>query len=76
MDSMNRWETENRSKSRNWLLAIIFLAGVGFRFFGIQWGIPNYFHPDERQIMYQVTDLSWEEPNPKFFAYCHFQLIY
>ncbi len=69
MESLGGETKTQYRQGRNWLLAVIFIAGLGFRLFGIQWGIPSYFHPDERQIMYQVTDLSWQEPNPKFFAY-------
>ncbi len=57
---------------RDWILVLIFMAGLGFRLFGIHWGMPNYFHPDERQVMFQVTDIKLnkvETYNPKFFAY-------
>ena len=57
------------NKRRNWFLILIFFLGLGFRFHGLDWGIPHYFHPDERQVMFQTMDLNLKNLNPKFFAY-------
>ena len=64
-------------------LALIFLGFLGFalRIYGLNWDQGNSFHPDERQILFHVTVLSWptnvaqfldpvKSPlNPHFFAY-------
>ncbi|MBN1552820.1 glycosyltransferase family 39 protein, partial [bacterium] len=61
-------------KKRNWLLILIFLIGLGLRLYGIQWGIPHFFHPDERQIMFKTTDINKHDLNPHFFAYGSFPI--
>lgn len=65
------------------LLAIV-LLGLLLRLYGINWDQGNSFHPDERQIMFHVTTLSWPKSfaqflnptnsplNPHFFAYGSF----
>ena len=82
---------------RPFALCITALAGFAVRLYGLDWDslILRYqslaapgenFHPDERQIMYQVVKLSWPgswaqffDPvhsplNPHFFAYGTFPL--
>jgi len=67
------------------LVGIAFL-GLLLRLYGINWDQGNSFHPDERQIMFHVTTLSWPKSfaqfldpinsplNPHFFAYGSFPL--
>ena len=55
-------------KTRNWLLFFIFLAGISFRLYGLRWGFPHYFHPDERQVMFRVSDLSWKRSESSLFC--------
>ncbi len=71
-------------------LGVTTLLGFFVRLYGIDWdnvsGYGTNIHPDERQIMYQVTSLSWptswaqffneaKSPlNPHFFAYGSFPL--
>ncbi|MBN1356407.1 glycosyltransferase family 39 protein [bacterium] len=62
-------EIPRKKTNRNWLLFLILIAGTTFRFYGIRWGMPSFFHPDERQIMFKVNDISWNDLNPHFFAY-------
>jgi hypothetical protein len=69
-------------------LALCGLALFGFalRLYGLNWDQGNSFQPDERQILFHVTTLSWpaslaqflnpaQSPlNPHFFAYGSFPL--
>src|SRR6266571_9302427 len=69
-------------------LALLGLAllGLALRLYGLNWDQGNSFHPDERQIMFHVTVLSWPHSlaqfldpvnsplNPHFFAYGSFPL--
>ena len=48
---------------------IIILIGIALRWDSLNWARPYYFHPDEVRLMYAVNDISWHNPNPKFFAY-------
>ncbi len=62
------------------------LLGLALRLYGLNWDQGNNFHPDERQILFQVTKLAWptsfavfRDPvhsplNPHFFAYGSFPL--
>ena len=64
----------------------IALLGLALRLYGLNWDQGNSFHPDERQIMFHVTVLSWPHSvaqffdvvnsplNPHFFAYGSFSL--
>ncbi|MBV8694195.1 MAG: glycosyltransferase family 39 protein [Ktedonobacteraceae bacterium] len=69
-------------------LALWGIAVLGFllRIYGLDWDQGNSFHPDERQILFHVTALSWPRSlaqflnaassplNPHFFAYGSFPL--
>ncbi len=59
----------SRPRGRNWALFLIVCIGLFFRLYGINWGMPHYFHPDERQVMYKTGDISLSDMNPHFFAY-------
>jgi len=62
------------------------LLGLALRLYGLNWDQGNSFHPDEREIMFHVTALSWPNSfaqfldpvnsplNPHFFAYGSFPL--
>ncbi len=64
----------------------IVLLGFLLRLYGLNWDSGNSFHPDERQIMFHVTVLTWPKSmaqfldpvnsplNPHFFAYGSFPL--
>ncbi len=57
-------------KTSGFLLSIIMLVGVFFRFYNLNWGAPFYFHPDERNIASSVSQLQFpSQMNPNFFAY-------
>jgi len=44
--------------------------GIFLRFYNLNWGAPFYFHPDERNIIYSIGQLSFpHNMNPHFFAY-------
>src|SRR5260370_5942229 len=76
--SMVRW--------RPFALFALALLGLALRLYGLNWDQGNSFHPDERQIMFHVTVLSWPHSlaqfldpvnsplNPHFFAYGSFPL--
>ena len=49
--------------------SLIILIGIFFRFYNLNWGAPFYFHPDERNIIYSILQLSFSNLNPHFFAY-------
>ena len=67
------------------LFAIVLLSLL-LRLYGLNWDQGNSFHPDERQIMFHVTVLTWPNSlaqfldpvnsplNPHFFAYGSFPL--
>ena len=69
-------------------LALFGLAFLGLvlRLYGLDWDQGNNFHPDERQILFHVIQLSWPSSvaqffnaatsplNPHFFAYGSFPL--
>jgi hypothetical protein len=67
-------------------LGALCLGGFLLRLYGLNWDQGNSFHPDEREILFQVTALRWptswaqfldptQSPlNPHFFAYGSFPL--
>jgi len=67
-------------------LCSIVLLGLLLRLYGLNWDQGNSFHPDERQIMFHITMLTWPKSmtqfldpvnsplNPHFFAYGSFPL--
>lgn len=67
-------------------LIAVALLGLALRLYGLNWDQGNSFHPDERQILFHVTALSWPNSlaqfldpvnsplNPHFFAYGSFPL--
>lgn len=55
-------------------LIIIILLAVAFRFYGLNWDQGQHFHPDERMITMVADKISWQEPNPHFFAYGSFPI--
>src|SRR5579883_934099 len=67
------------------LSGLVLLAFV-LRLYGLDWDMGNSFHPDERQILFHVTALSWPHSfaqfldaansplNPHFFAYGSFPM--
>ena len=66
----------------------IAVLGLALRLYGLNWDAGNNFQPDERQIMFHVTTLSWPQSfaqfwdpvnsplNPHFFAYGSFPLYF
>ena len=71
---------------RPFALFALALLGLALRLYGLNWDQGNSVHPDERQILFHVTALSWpgslaqflvpaNSPlNPHFFAYGSFPL--
>ncbi len=54
---------------KRYLVFLVLLIGILLRWYGIDWSLPLMFHPDETRLLYAVQDISWEDPNPHFFAY-------
>lgn len=69
MESYTSTDRFINPRGRNWALFLILCVGMTFRLYGINWGMPHYFHPDERQIMYKTGDIKLSDMNPHFFAY-------
>ncbi|GCE25433.1 hypothetical protein KDA_09170 [Dictyobacter alpinus] len=67
------------------IVSLVILACV-LRLYGVNWDAGNSFHPDERQLLFHVTALSWPKSmdqflnpaqsplNPQFFAYGSFPI--
>ncbi len=53
---------------------VLFLLTLFTRFFGFNWGNGFFFHPDENNMATAITQLSWQNLNPHFFAYGQFPL--
>jgi YYY domain-containing protein len=51
------------------LLCLILAAAALLRFTGIGWGLPSWFHPDERAIVMNASSLSAADMNPHWFPY-------
>lgn len=47
------------------------MIGIGIRWYGVDWALPNIFHPDETRLLYAMNDLSFKDGDfdPDFFAY-------
>lgn len=57
------------------IVGILTLIGAFLHFYNLNWGAPFYFHPDERNIAFSVSQLVFSgkfttgQFNPHFFAY-------
>lgn len=51
-----------------WLLAILLLA-LGLRLWGIGFGLPGVFHPDEERIVHHALAFGMGDLNPHYFNY-------
>lgn len=56
------------------VLVIFFILTVATRFCGVSWGDGLFFHPDENNMAYAISGLSFFDLNPHFFAYGQFPL--
>ena len=55
---------------REKLLVLIFVFSLAVtRFNGLWWGKGFFFHPDENNMARAISQLSWPDLNPHFFAY-------
>lgn len=60
--------------SRKIIILLIILT-LFTRFYGLNWGNGNYFHPDENNMATALSQLSWTSNlNPHFFSYGQFPL--
>lgn len=57
------------------ILIFVLFLGAFFRFYKMDWGNGIFFHPDERNIAWAVSNISYPtQMNPKFFAYGGFPI--
>lgn len=60
---------------RKVLLLFVFVIGLFFRFYNLNWDQGNFFHPDERNISKAVSEINFfGQLNPHFFAYGGFPI--
>lgn len=68
---------EMRRKLRNILTVIIItLTGMALRLWGIKFGLPYTFHPDEQYIIERAFNFSSENLNPHWFQWPGSLLMY
>lgn len=56
------------------LFSILILLAIFTRFYALNWGFPNYFHPDENNMATAVSQFSDSNLDPHFYAYGQFPL--
>lgn len=61
-------------KKTKFSILIILALGAFLRFYGLNWGLPYPFHPDERNMADAITRFSSTNLDPKFYAYGQFPL--
>jgi len=54
---------------RSYLVSLLIAISLPLRLYGLSWGFPYFFHPDENNISTAVLSLSKSFGNPHFFAY-------
>lgn len=59
---------QNDKLLRQWLWAIV-IAGVLLRFWGIGFGLPYVYHPDEHNLTYHAFEAGANRLNPGWFEY-------
>ena len=55
-------------------IILILTVGTFLRFWGLNWGLPYPFHPDERNMADAITRFSSTNLDPHFYAYGQFPL--
>ncbi len=59
-----------RNKTSIFFLLLLLIISAILHFISLDWGAPFFFHPDERNIAYAVSALTFPyRMNPHFFAY-------
>ena len=53
-------------------ISIIFILGIFVRLYGIQFGFPGFFRPDEEYYVYTIFQMDTGDLNPHFFYYPSF----
>ena len=56
------------------IVIFLFAIAVFTRFINLNWGHGYFFHPDENNMASALSQLSWQNFNPHFFAYGQFPL--
>ncbi len=62
---------DRRFDSNHWFwLAIIFIGAIALRFYGIQFGLPFYYHPDEESKLRVISGMyARDSLNPAYFLH-------
>jgi len=63
------------SKKKTVVFLILFTLTILTRFWKINWGDGFFFHPDENNMAFSVSQMSLDDLNPHFFAYGQFPLF-
>ena len=54
---------------RGWLLGAILVAATVLRFWGIRYGLPYIYYPDECSVIHRALAMGSGDLNPHFFEY-------
>ncbi|MGH3650390.1 MAG: hypothetical protein ACRDU9_06725, partial [Acidimicrobiia bacterium] len=58
------------SARKRWPLLVVVMLGAVLRLWGIDWGLPYLYHPDEpNDLTRTMTMLQTGDPNPHWFHY-------
>jgi 4-amino-4-deoxy-L-arabinose transferase-like glycosyltransferase len=56
------------------IFPVLIIIAIFTRFYGLNWGFPNYFHPDENNMATAISQFSNTNLDPHFYAYGQFPL--
>jgi len=56
------------------LFPLLIIVAIFTRFYGLNWGFPYYFHPDENNMATAVSQFSDTNLDPHFYSYGQFPL--
>jgi len=56
------------------IFSVLAILLIFTRFFGLNWGGGYFFHPDENNMASSLSQLSFQNPDPHFYAYGQFPL--
>lgn len=66
--------SEENRRRESWFLGGILLIGFLLRVWGIGFGLPHLYHPDEADIVHRALAFGAGDPNPHFFVYPSFYM--
>ena len=56
------WARKHSQASIVFLTAVIIIAALALRLYGLNWDQGNLYHPDERAILMRVADMEFPAP--------------